>query len=151
MYNIRMCVSLIYHCNTLQHAATHYSTLHTWDIQSVSIKIEPHRFVRECFRMVCSKSQRLHHHHTCAPPHSLHQLYLPVLLLPTNVCTCEITYVHTRKNTRLGDNTPSPSTHKGGAFERVWTHTQTTSTHIIEKTSEMNREGRGERGGGVEK
>ena len=78
--------------------------------------IKSHHHVRECFRIVCLESQRLHHRHTCAPPHSLHRLYLPVLPLTANVCACEITSMHTRTNTRLGDNTPSPSTHKGGVW-----------------------------------
>ena len=86
-------------------------------VSKYNIKIKLHHHVREYFPMVCSESQRLHHHrHTCAPPHSLHRLYLLVLLMPANVCACKITYMHARTNTDPGDNTPPPSTHKGGAF-----------------------------------
>jgi len=74
MYNIRMCVS------------------------KNNNKIKPLHYVRKCFHMVCLESQRLYHRHTCAPPHSLHRLYLPILLPPSNVCACKITCMHTRTN-----------------------------------------------------
>ena len=60
------------------------------------MKIKSHHHVRTYFPMVCLESQRLHHRRTCAPPHSLHQLYLSVLLLSTNLCVYHIAYIYVR-------------------------------------------------------
>jgi len=39
-------------------------------------------------------SQRLHHCHTCTPPHSLHRLYLRNLLLSANLSVHPILYIY---------------------------------------------------------
>ena len=61
-----------------------------------SIKIKAHHHVRKHFPMVCLEGQRMHHHCMCASPHSLHRLYLPVLVLSANLCACHIAYVYSR-------------------------------------------------------
>ena len=116
-------------------------------VSRYKIKIKPHHHVHECFPMVRSESQKLLHRHMCALPPSLHRLYLPVRLLSANVYVCEITYMHTRTNTRLGDNPRSPNTHKGYVFN-IFEQTQRQyETQITEEKSERNRESGGEGGG----
>jgi len=66
------------------------------DVYKYGIKIKSHHHLRECFCMVCSESQRLHHYIKCTPPHTLHRLYLPVLLLFDHLCLCHIAYIYTR-------------------------------------------------------
>ena len=83
----------------------------------------------------------------CAPPHSLHRLYLPVLLLPANVYVCENTHMHTRTNTRLGDNPRSPNTHKGCVFYVFEQHKDNTKLKYQRKR-ERNKGRVEERGGG---
>ena len=39
-------------------------------VSRYGIKIKSHHHLRECFAMVCSESQRLHHCHMCAMTHS---------------------------------------------------------------------------------
>ena len=58
--------------------------------------LRQHNDLRECFPMVWSESQRLHHYHMCTPPHTLHRLDLPVLLLSANVCVYHKAYICTR-------------------------------------------------------
>ena len=82
----------------------------------------------------------------CAPPHSLHHLYLPLLLLPANFYVCEITHMHTRTNTRLGDNPRSPNTHKGCVCY-VFEQTQRQyKIQITEQKRKKQRESGGEGG-----
>jgi len=54
--------------------------------------------------------------------------------------------MYTRTNTPLGDNTPSPSTHKGGVLNVFEQTLRQSKTQIIEEKSERNRESRRERG-----
>jgi len=54
--------------------------------------------------------------------------------------------MYTRTNTRLGDNTLSPSTHKDGVLNVFEQTLRQSKTQIIEEKSERNRESRRERG-----
>jgi len=83
--------------------------------------------------MVCSKSQRLHHLHMFTPPHSLHRLYLPVLLLSTNVCVYHIVYLYTHPH--LLRNPPTKKTHTAGVLVCRLTNTQTTKKRLPQKRS----------------
>jgi hypothetical protein len=69
---------------------------HRMCVSKDGINITSHNHLRECFPMVWSESQRLHHYHMCTPPHTLHRLDLPVLLLSANVCVYHKAYICTR-------------------------------------------------------
>jgi len=64
----------------------------------------------------------MHHHCMCAPPHSLHRLYRPVLLLSANMCVYHIAYVYTR-TPLFGEPPPHPCTHKGSVSLHAYNHT----------------------------
>ena len=73
---------------------TYFQIRHRMCVSKYGIKIKSHNDLRECFPMVWSESQRLHHYHMGTPPHSLHRLDLPVLLLSTNVCVSYGIYMY---------------------------------------------------------
>ena len=85
-----------------------------------SIKIISHHHVHKYFRMVCLERQRMLHHCMCAPPHSLHRLHLPILLLSANVCVYHIAYVYTH-TPLLGDPPTSPEVHTKGVSVCMFT------------------------------
>ena len=87
-----------------------------------SIKIKLHHHVCKYFLMVCLESQRMHHQCMCAPLHSLHRLYLPVLLLSANLCVYHIAYVYTC-TPLFGEPPTTPSTHKGSISLYAYNHT----------------------------
>jgi hypothetical protein len=76
--------------------ATYLLQRHRMCVSKDGINITSHNHLRECLPMVWSDSQRLHHYHMCTPPHTLHRLDLPVLLLSANVCVYHKAYICTR-------------------------------------------------------
>jgi len=85
------------------------------------IKIKSHHHLCECFLMVCSESQRMHHVLMCTPPHSLHQLYLPFLLLPAKICGHNIVCMYTRTHLLVPPHT-LPHTQTDCCFVCLQTH-----------------------------
>jgi len=85
-----------------------------------SIKNKSHHHVRKYFPILCLENRRMHHHCMRAPPHSLHWLYLPVLLLlllSANLCVYHIAYAHTR--TPLFGEPPHHPKHTQREFQFV--------------------------------
>jgi len=97
-----------------------------------SIKIKSHHHVRKYFPMVYLERQRMHHHYMCAPPHSLHRLYRPVLLLSADLCMYHIAYAYSR--TPLFGEHPPPQAHTKEALVCMSTTIQTKTKKNSNKT-----------------
>jgi hypothetical protein len=86
--NICICIRMRIYMYThvyISKLVTYFQIGYGMCVSWYGIKIKSHNYLRECFPMVCLESSRLHHYHMCTPPHTLHRLYLPVLLLSANV------------------------------------------------------------------